>query len=557
MPAVEWDLDRVTRYAHYDATDPACLELYNGGAGGIPAPEGAEVWRILDKSGEGQHVTAPAAQGIHLVGGGVQTDGALSGHYNFANGAPFWWVDEDYCHFFVGIIDAPTPVSLGNMAYQIGTANSARTCAFQFTGDNILAFRVYALDPTGPATTAYSATLLGVGSGEPELGPLGTRGRMLVGRRKFPDAIAYNNGIITSSVVVAPPYTKWDDDAQNVRIGNSTNTYTSLRLFECGTLGSGDPLSANKIQGFLWHKYKNNTDLIDNGFNLYVGHPYEPSPPLYGTTIEQGDFVLEVEPGVPTDVALSAIADVLHSVTWRVISGPATIVGSNRNATLTVTLADPEPQLVIVGAIANDGSIEEFSFIDVESGYTSTRYEAEEGLLTDGVTVSTEHPGYTGAGYCDYPASSIGSVEWDVIVSKVTTAYIYWRYGNGGGGSRPLNLYVNDVYIDTIDMSPTGGWSTWDLTATLAIALNSGTNKVRLSAEANSGPNVDHMMALLDPAALGIFGLRPPNAITQGNAGLHPVVRCRTELGMHPAVGIECAPATHGQYNNQYNNQYD
>lgn len=122
-----------------------------------------------------------------------------------------------------------------------------------------------------------------------------------------------------------------------------------------------------------------------------------------------------------------------------------------------------------------------------------TIYEAESAILS-GPTVGSTYGGYTGSGYADYVNASGDYVEFAVNAATAGTNTLQFRYANGGTGSRPLELKVNGVVVNSSLAFPaTGGWSTWALTANSAVNLNAGNNTVRITAIGSSGGNVDHL----------------------------------------------------------------
>jgi alpha-glucosidase (family GH31 glycosyl hydrolase) len=123
----------------------------------------------------------------------------------------------------------------------------------------------------------------------------------------------------------------------------------------------------------------------------------------------------------------------------------------------------------------------------------ATVYEAEDAALS-GVTIGSQHAGYTGNGYVDYTNASGDFVEWTANV-KIAGAYtLKFRYANGATADRPLSISVNGALVNgSMSFSPTGGWATW-ANATLRGTLPAGSSvKIRATAIGSNGSNIDSL----------------------------------------------------------------
>lgn len=128
------------------------------------------------------------------------------------------------------------------------------------------------------------------------------------------------------------------------------------------------------------------------------------------------------------------------------------------------------------------------------SSTSGTRMEAELAALS-GATVSKLNPGYTGTGYGDYnDATASGTwIEWTVNAPVSGTYALEFRYANGSGASRPLEIRVGTtVLAASLAFPHTGAWSTWS-TVRVNANLLGGTNKVRATTIGSNGPNVDSL----------------------------------------------------------------
>ncbi|GII88023.1 beta-N-acetylhexosaminidase [Sphaerisporangium siamense] len=122
-------------------------------------------------------------------------------------------------------------------------------------------------------------------------------------------------------------------------------------------------------------------------------------------------------------------------------------------------------------------------------------HEAEDATVSKGA-VRSDHPGYSGSGYVDYPGGKGAYVQWDVAAAEAGWATLRVRYANGGRGDRPLTIEVNGrVVARRLAFPPTGSWSSWR-TRTVTVDLPAGTSTVRATAAGHDGgPNVDLLEA--------------------------------------------------------------
>jgi uncharacterized delta-60 repeat protein len=125
-------------------------------------------------------------------------------------------------------------------------------------------------------------------------------------------------------------------------------------------------------------------------------------------------------------------------------------------------------------------------------------YEAERASI-GGAVVSASQPGYTGSGFVDFVRASGDSVEFTVQAPSAGTYQLSFRYANGGSADRAMALSINGQSVPGgVRFARTGSWTEWR-NATATVSLAAGGNKVRLTANGQSGPNLDSLA--LRPAA--------------------------------------------------------
>jgi polygalacturonase len=120
------------------------------------------------------------------------------------------------------------------------------------------------------------------------------------------------------------------------------------------------------------------------------------------------------------------------------------------------------------------------------------RLEAESATC-DG-TVDSDHPGFSGTGFCNTTNAVGASVEWSVNAASAGNATLTLGYANGTTVDRPMDIVVNGTTVaSAMSFTGNGDWNSWR-TATVTAPLVAGANTVRAVAiTANGCPNLDYL----------------------------------------------------------------
>jgi Ca2+-binding RTX toxin-like protein len=122
----------------------------------------------------------------------------------------------------------------------------------------------------------------------------------------------------------------------------------------------------------------------------------------------------------------------------------------------------------------------------------ATLLEAEDATLGGDVFVDDLHAGFRGDGYVDYGFRAGDEVSWTVERAAAGTVALDIRYANGDD-ARPLELYVDDVRVTTLDFDSTEDWDRWAIERT-EVELDAGTSEIALRAAGTTGgPNLDSL----------------------------------------------------------------
>ena len=127
--------------------------------------------------------------------------------------------------------------------------------------------------------------------------------------------------------------------------------------------------------------------------------------------------------------------------------------------------------------------------------------EAEDGTL-DGVTVASDHTGYTGTGFAAGWQSSGNSLTIPIDATSAGNYALQLRYANNLGGDGQLTTRTLSLVIDggspiTLTLPPTASWDTWqNLTAgvhTIEIVRNPGdSGNVNIDSLALTAPGASY-----------------------------------------------------------------
>ncbi|MFM1935800.1 MAG: hypothetical protein RI990_759 [Planctomycetota bacterium] len=117
-----------------------------------------------------------------------------------------------------------------------------------------------------------------------------------------------------------------------------------------------------------------------------------------------------------------------------------------------------------------------------------------ESASAQGAPVASTEFGFTGTGYRDFGDTVGAWIEWTVNVPASGDFSIAFRFANGGGSDRPLDVLVDGVVRrGAMSFAPTGSWREWRVATTAPIAMAAGNRVVRIRTVGPSGPNVDAM----------------------------------------------------------------
>jgi hypothetical protein len=123
------------------------------------------------------------------------------------------------------------------------------------------------------------------------------------------------------------------------------------------------------------------------------------------------------------------------------------------------------------------------------SGSTGNKYEAESAVLSGGAQATTNHAGYSGAGFVEGYWAQGASTKFNVSAASAGWYDVSLRYSNGFADSN-LSVYVNGARSAQSALPTTGTWDTWANKAE-TFYLNAGSNSVAYQYDTGDGANVN------------------------------------------------------------------
>ncbi len=117
--------------------------------------------------------------------------------------------------------------------------------------------------------------------------------------------------------------------------------------------------------------------------------------------------------------------------------------------------------------------------------------EAESASVVKVDCATNTASGWSGTGYAQFTNPSGSSMEWTVSKANASNVALTFRYANGSGSSRNVNLTVNGT-TTVLALPATASWSTL-ANVTVTQSLNAGDNTIKLTSTGVWGGWMDYM----------------------------------------------------------------
>jgi pectate lyase len=147
---------------------------------------------------------------------------------------------------------------------------------------------------------------------------------------------------------------------------------------------------------------------------------------------------------------------------------------------------------VIYTVTAQNGTTKQWTVnvVTVDPNLTFNTYEAENANFTG--KVDTQHTGFSGTGFIDFLATGDNQITFTVCNQQAGVQTAKFRYSFAKDENRSAALYVNDVFVQTVDFPRTATFTDWT-EVLVSVNLNAGVNAIKLAWETTDGPNLDRL----------------------------------------------------------------
>jgi dextranase len=109
-------------------------------------------------------------------------------------------------------------------------------------------------------------------------------------------------------------------------------------------------------------------------------------------------------------------------------------------------------------------------------------YEAESAARSAGLTVMSDHAGYTGSGFVANYGNAGDSVTFTITAPEARRYSLVFRYGNGAAGDATRTVSVDGTSIGKVTMPTDGNWNNWHYDADIVTpSLTAGTHTVTIA----------------------------------------------------------------------------
>lgn len=116
-----------------------------------------------------------------------------------------------------------------------------------------------------------------------------------------------------------------------------------------------------------------------------------------------------------------------------------------------------------------------------------------ENAVVKGAKIASDHAGYDGKGFVDFVNDKQDYIEWTTDIKVPGTYTLSFKFSNGSANTRSLALSANNVAVGTASFLPLSSWANWASYSGPRVFLKAGTHKIRLTANGQSGPNIDYL----------------------------------------------------------------
>lgn len=109
-------------------------------------------------------------------------------------------------------------------------------------------------------------------------------------------------------------------------------------------------------------------------------------------------------------------------------------------------------------------------------------YEAESASLSSGLTVMSDHAGYTGSGFVANYGNAGDTITFTINVPETRRYSLVFRYANGAAGDATRTVTLDGSNLGKVTMPTDGNWNSWHYDADIVTPpITPGTHMVSIS----------------------------------------------------------------------------
>jgi len=207
--------------------------------------------------------------------------------------------------------------------------------------------------------------------------------------------------------------------------------------------------------------------------------------------------------GTPVDIPaglaslVSATRTALAGATGKVLGinavdgfGGDTVAAGKKTDYLYSELWDNHETYAAIKSYLDDQQLASGAIPSVIAAYPNTKddagptYEAESASRTSGLTVASDHPGYTGTGFVANYGNTGDAVTFTVNAPEARRYSLVFRYANGTAGDATRTVKVDGATVGRVTMPTDGNWNNWHYDADVVTpTLTAGNHTVTISQE--------------------------------------------------------------------------
>ncbi|MGI8666317.1 MAG: glycoside hydrolase family 66 protein [Jatrophihabitans sp.] len=214
----------------------------------------------------------------------------------------------------------------------------------------------------------------------------------------------------------------------------------------------------------------------------------------WGAMTDTSGTPVDVQAGLASLVAATKTA-LTASATGKVLGinavdgyGGDNVASAKNTSYLYSELWDNHETYAAMKSYLDTQRAESNSIPSVIAAYPNTKddagptYEAESAVRSSGLTINSDHAGYTGSGFVANYGNAGDSVTFTISAPEARRYSLVFRYANGAAGDATRTVSVDGTSIGHVTMPTDGNWTNWHFDSDIVTpSLSAGSHTVSIS----------------------------------------------------------------------------